>query len=83
MLRMGREGLGESPELSEEDEWDCDPPELCGNLNKWTNYIHGWQKRFMALKVTILHFTVFPLKIGSRIFQYLQKIPAIDIDLGV
>jgi len=45
---MGREG--ESPELSDEDEWDADPPELCGNLNKWTNYIHGWQSRFMALK---------------------------------
>ena len=40
-----------SGQQSEEDEeWDCDPPELCGNLNKWTNYIHGWQSRFMALK---------------------------------
>jgi len=36
--------------LSEEEEWESEPPELCGNLNKWTNYIHGWQPRFMALK---------------------------------
>ena len=50
VFRMGREG--ESPELSEEEEWESEPPELCGNLNKWTNYIHGWQPRFMALKVT-------------------------------
>lgn len=48
---MGREGQGETPELSEEEEWEADPPELCGNLSKWTNYIHGWQQRFMALKV--------------------------------
>jgi len=32
------------------DDWDSDPPELCANLSKWTNYIHGWQPRFMALK---------------------------------
>lgn len=25
-------------------------PELQGNLSKWTNYIHGWQIRFMVLK---------------------------------
>ena len=37
--------------MSEEEEWEADPPELCGNLSKWTNYIHGWQQRFMALKV--------------------------------
>ena len=35
----------------EEEEWDSDPPELMDNLSKWTNYIHGWQPRFMALKV--------------------------------
>ena len=45
-----REGLVSTPELSEEEEWESDAPELCGTLNKWTNYIHGWQQRFMALK---------------------------------
>lgn len=25
-------------------------PELQGNLSKWTNYIHGWQSRFIVLK---------------------------------
>jgi len=47
---LPREGLVSTPELSEEEEWDNDAPELCGTLNKWTNYIHGWQQRFMALK---------------------------------
>ena len=40
-----------TPELSEEEEWEADTSELTGTLNKWTNYIHGWQKRYMAIKV--------------------------------
>ena len=39
----------DSPDMSD-DEWDGEAPQLCGTLNKWTNYIHGWQQRFMALK---------------------------------
>ena len=39
----------DSPDMSD-DEWDREAPQLCGTLNKWTNYIHGWQQRFMALK---------------------------------
>jgi len=42
-------GLADLSE-GDEEQWDNDPPELCGNLSKWTNYIHGWQPRFMALK---------------------------------
>lgn len=44
------EKLGSTPELSDE-EWEQETPELSGTLNKWTNYIHGWQKRYMAIKV--------------------------------
>ncbi|KAF6216601.1 hypothetical protein GE061_000945 [Apolygus lucorum] len=39
--------------LSEEDddsENGCQAPELQGVLSKWTNYIHGWQRRFIVLK---------------------------------
>lgn len=25
-------------------------PEMAGTLNKWTNYIHGWQDRYIVLK---------------------------------
>jgi collagen type IV alpha-3-binding protein len=25
-------------------------PELAGTLSKWTNYIHGWQDRYIVLK---------------------------------
>lgn len=41
--------------LSNSDESDNDfdgetIPELRGYLSKWTNYIHGWQPRFIVLK---------------------------------
>ncbi|XP_059620704.1 ceramide transfer protein-like isoform X1 [Phlebotomus argentipes] len=29
---------------------ESDTPELKGYLSKWTNYIHGWQPRFIVLK---------------------------------
>ena len=36
----------------EEDEFDDENhlPELAGTLSKWTNYIHGWQDRYIVLK---------------------------------
>ncbi|XP_024081840.1 collagen type IV alpha-3-binding protein isoform X2 [Cimex lectularius] len=44
---------GEHEVGSEEDD-DSDnglqPPELQGVLSKWTNYIHGWQSRYIVLK---------------------------------
>uniref|UniRef100_A0A1B6ECM8 Ceramide transfer protein n=1 Tax=Clastoptera arizonana TaxID=38151 RepID=A0A1B6ECM8_9HEMI len=38
--------------VSDDDDSDnyCHTPELQGNLSKWTNYIHGWQSRFIVLK---------------------------------
>lgn len=45
-----------SPCTSEEDEEPVDPsrspspPECTGKLSKWTNYFHGWQERFIALR---------------------------------
>lgn len=39
-------------EIDDDDE-DSDGvvvPELQGTLSKWTNYIHGWQTRFIVLK---------------------------------
>ena len=39
--------------LSDEDddgEEDYRAPEVTGTLSKWTNYIHGWQDRFIVLK---------------------------------
>ena len=36
----------------EDDEYDNEHalPELHGTLSKWTNYIHGWQSRYIVLK---------------------------------
>lgn len=33
-----------------------DQPDLAGKLQKWTNYIHGWQDRFMVLKRGVLSY---------------------------
>ena len=44
-----REGFISTPDLFEEDEWDSDATELCGTVNKWTNYIHGWQQKLLAV----------------------------------
>ncbi|OWR40764.1 Collagen type 4 alpha-3-binding protein, partial [Danaus plexippus plexippus] len=35
---------------------DGSPPELRGYLSKWTNYIHGWQDRFIVLKESTLSY---------------------------
>ncbi|XP_007439925.2 collagen type IV alpha-3-binding protein [Python bivittatus] len=32
------------------------PVELCGVLSKWTNYIHGWQDRWVVLKNNTLSY---------------------------
>uniref|UniRef100_A0A4W3GSH0 Ceramide transfer protein n=1 Tax=Callorhinchus milii TaxID=7868 RepID=A0A4W3GSH0_CALMI len=32
------------------------PVELCGILSKWTNYIHGWQDRWVVLKTNTLSY---------------------------
>lgn len=37
-------------ESSTDEEIDLGLPELRGDLFKWTNYIHGWQKRYVVLK---------------------------------
>lgn len=35
---------------------DTGNPELKGYLSKWTNYIHGWQDRFIVLKDSTLSY---------------------------
>ncbi|XP_023947703.2 ceramide transfer protein [Bicyclus anynana] len=35
---------------------DSSNPELRGYLSKWTNYIHGWQDRFIVLKDSTLSY---------------------------
>ncbi|XP_050352425.1 ceramide transfer protein [Nymphalis io] len=35
---------------------DVSTPELRGYLSKWTNYIHGWQDRFIVLKDSTLSY---------------------------
>lgn len=41
---------GTSSSDDSENEIVVNIPELRGYLSKWTNYIHGWQPRFIVLK---------------------------------
>ena len=51
---MSTEYTKDDLSLTDEEDNDFDDehhlPELAGTLNKWTNYIHGWQDRYIALK---------------------------------
>lgn len=42
--------------------------EMQGNLSKWTNYIHGWQTRFIVLKDSQLSYykSEYELSFGCR-----------------
>ena len=39
----------------EEMEQQCSSLNYEGSLNKWTNYIHGWQSRWMVLSNGMHH----------------------------
>ena len=42
----------------ENDDYESEPhlPELAGTLSKWTNYIHGWQDRYIVLKMGMISY---------------------------
>jgi collagen type IV alpha-3-binding protein len=48
--------------LSDEDDQELEgkvvaaPPSQNGTLSKWTNYIHGWQERYICLKDATLSY---------------------------
>ncbi|XP_015117412.1 collagen type IV alpha-3-binding protein [Diachasma alloeum] len=46
MVEIGVDG----DDVDEEESDGVTVPELQGTLSKWTNYIHGWQIRFIVLK---------------------------------
>lgn len=61
-----------SPSFSEEEEEEVyesnrNPAgDISGTLSKWTNYIHGWQDRFIVLKDgTLSYYKVFELWISK------------------
>ncbi|XP_063971945.1 ceramide transfer protein isoform X1 [Diachasmimorpha longicaudata] len=46
MVEIGMDG----DDVDEEESDGVTVPELQGTMSKWTNYIHGWQIRFIVLK---------------------------------
>lgn len=43
-------------EDEDESETNLDSHEWQGELSKWTNYIHGWQSRYIVLKAGTLSY---------------------------
>lgn len=48
--------MAEDHSLSDESDSESQQLEIQGVLSKWTNYIHGWQSRFIVLKKGILSY---------------------------
>lgn len=78
---MADNGLIVSPPVNhnghDTDSSDCDLsaiPELKGYLSKWTNYIHGWQARFIVLKDGMLSYYKRSIFATSQIIQFVDKI---------
>jgi len=50
VISGGKDILSDTDESEEEELVDDGLPQLTGTLNKWTNYLHGWQERYFVLK---------------------------------
>lgn len=50
------DALGGSSSNEEEDCYEQQVPSLKGCLNKWTNYLHGWQERYFVVGEGILSY---------------------------
>ncbi len=50
MAEDTRDNLSLTDDEDDEFEDESALPELTGSLSKWTNYIHGWQDRYIVLK---------------------------------
>lgn len=62
-----------SPTLTDEEDdvisdSNCPRGEMVGVLSKWTNYIHGWQDRYILLKDGTLSYykSEYDLSFGCR-----------------
>ncbi|KAL7057072.1 hypothetical protein AAHC03_019309 [Spirometra sp. Aus1] len=43
-------------DLEDSSDEETRPPTVKGNLNKWTNILHGWQERYFVLKDGVLSY---------------------------
>lgn len=59
----------------EDDAYEQDMPCMKGTLNKWTNYLHGWQERYFVVGEGVLSYykSEFDTQFGCRGSVSLQK----------
>jgi len=59
-----------------EESFDVEAPSKKGNLNKWTNYLHGWQERYFVVSDGIVSYykSEFDTHYGCRGSISLHKV---------
>ena len=67
--------MGGSSSNGEEDGYELEVPNMKGTLNKWTNYLHGWQERYFMVGGGILSYykSEYDTQFGCRGSISLQK----------
>lgn len=62
------EVMAGSSSNEEEDCYEQQMPSMRGSLNKWTNYLHGWQERYFVVGEGILSYykSEFDTQFGCR-----------------
>lgn len=59
---------GNSSNGEDDDVYEQEVPIIKGSLNKWTNYLHGWQERYVVVAEGILSYykNEFDTQYGCR-----------------
>lgn len=63
------DALGSGSSNEDEDyNYEQEQPSIKGSLNKWTNYLHGWQERYFVVADGILSYykSEFDTQFGCR-----------------
>ena len=68
-----------------EEEAEQEIPKMKGTLNKWTNYLHGWQERYFIVGEGILSYykSEFDTQFGCRGSICLHKVRVLVSDFNV
>ena len=67
--------LGSGSSNEDDDGYEQHLPSMKGCLNKWTNYLHGWQERYFVVAEGVLSYykSEFDTQFGCRGSVSLQK----------
>ena len=79
--------MGSGSSNDEEDGYEMELPSIKGSLNKWTNYLHGWQERYFVVGEGILSYykSEFDTQFGCRgsVSLHKSKVLVSHVDFAV